>query len=78
MAQRGKKKAAPHIGADFSRTCAGCAYTITEPAGKGQTWHRCNAPGPCRGYVVSHAGRFLPYVPAWCPFMGTGEGGSPK
>ena len=31
--------------------------------------HRCSAPGPRRGYTVSTAGRFLPYVPAWCPLM---------
>lgn len=78
MAQRRKKKAAPHIGADFSRTCEGCANIITEQAEKGKPWHRCNAPGPCKGYVVSHAGRFLPYVPAWCPLMDAGEGGSQK
>ena len=60
------------VGADFSRTCEGCAHITAEDAGKGQLWHRCSAPGPRRGYTVSTAGRFLPYVPAWCPLM---EGG---
>ena len=57
------------VGADFSRTCEGCAHITAEDAGKGQLWHRCSAPGPRRGYTVSTAGRFLPYVPAWCPLM---------
>ncbi len=55
-------------GADFSRTCEGCVHIVDEPGGKGKTLARCNAPGPCRGYVVGD-GRFLPYVPAWCPRM---------
>lgn len=79
MAQR-KRKTAPHggISADFSRTCEGCAYVVEEDAGKGRLWNRCSAPGPCKGYTVSQNGRFLPYVPAWCPLIGTRKGGSPK
>jgi len=70
MAQR-KRKTAPHGGilAYFSRTCEGCAYVAEEGAGKRQLWHRCSVPGPRKGYMVSHNGRFLPYVPAWCPLM---------
>lgn len=60
-------------GADFSRTCAGCAWLMEEDVGTGKPWHRCNAPGPRRGYTVSHSGRFLPYVPAWCPLMAQEE-----
>ena len=62
-------------GADWSRTCEGCAHIRTESAAKAGTWHRCFAPGPRCGYVVSDsAGRFLPYVPAWCPLMQGKEG----
>lgn len=62
--------------ADFSRTCEGCAFAVESPgiAGDGKPWHRCNAPGPRKGYTVSNAGRFLPYVPAWCPLMQAEEG----
>lgn len=65
------------ISADFSRTCKGCALVVEEDVG-GQVWHRCSAPGPRKGYTVSNAGRFLPYVPAWCPLMGTGKEGTVK
>lgn len=59
--------------ADWSRTCEGCAHIKAEPATKDGTWYRCFAPGPRCGYVVSDcAGRFLPYVPAWCPMMRKG------
>lgn len=59
--------------ADWSRTCEGCAHIKVEPAAKDGTWYRCFAPGPRCGYVVSdYAGRFLPYVPAWCPMMREG------
>lgn len=54
--------------ADWSRTCAGCRHVINEEAPKGKLWARCFAPGWCQGYVVGN-GRFLPYVPAWCPLM---------
>ena len=66
--------------ADFSRTCAGCAFAVEDTAGatNGKPWHRCNAEGPRKGYTVSNAGRFLPYVPAWCPLMGTGKEGTVK
>lgn len=50
----------------YGRTCEGCEDVITEAWAKGKTAHRCNAPGPCRGYVVGRA-HFLPYIPAWCP-----------
>lgn len=63
------QKPAGHCGADFSRTCEGCALLVEEDMGTKKPWHRCNAPGPCKGYTVSHNGRFLPYVPAWCPLM---------
>ncbi len=55
-------------GADFSRTCEGCAHAVSEEGPKGEPWERCFALGPCRGYVVGNK-RFLPYVPAWCPLM---------
>lgn len=59
--------------ADWSRTCEGCARIKAEPAAKDGTWYRCFALGPRRGYVVSdYAGRFFPYVPAWCPMMQEG------
>lgn len=54
--------------ADWSRTCEGCQHVITEPWTKGLTAYRCNAPGKHKGYHIG-AGRFLPYVPAWCPEM---------
>lgn len=50
----------------YGRTCEGCEHVIAEAWAKGKTAHRCNAPGPCRGYVVGQA-YFLPYIPAWCP-----------
>ena len=59
-------------GADWSRTCEGCAHVVDEPGPKRELWARCFAPGPRQGYVVSDStGRFLPYVPAWCPLMQT-------
>lgn len=64
-----RKQTAGHCGAVFSRTCEGCEYAIAEDAGRGDLWYRCNAPGPRKGYTVSVAGHFLPYVPAWCPLM---------
>ena len=67
------------VGADFSRTCEGCSCITVETVeglppmyrcgGPGPPLFRCNAPGQRRGYTVSTAGRFLPYVPAWCPLM---------
>ena len=55
-------------GADWSRTCEGCAHIRAEPAAKNGTWYRCFAPGPRCGYVMSdNAERFFPYVPAWYP-----------
>ncbi len=66
--------------ADWSRTCEGCENVQTETFGKGKTVFRCFAPGRWKGYTVSEkSGRFLPYVPAWCPLMleteGTGKCG---
>lgn len=72
------QKPAGHCGADFSRTCEGCALLAEEDMGTKKPWHRCNAPGPRKGYTVSHNGRFLPYVPAWCPLLGTGKEGTVK
>lgn len=65
------------VSADFSRTCAGCAC-VTEEDGAREALYRCSAPGPRKGYTVSCAGRFLPYVPAWCPLLGTGKEGTVK
>lgn len=60
-------------GADWTRTCEGCAYIVMEPGPKGALWARCFAPGRCKGYVVGNK-HFLPYVPAWCPLMQGKEG----
>ena len=60
-------------GADWSRTCEGCAHIVNEPGPKDTLWARCFAPGPRRGYVVANE-HFLPYVPAWCPLMQGKEG----
>jgi hypothetical protein len=56
------------VKADFSRTCKGCGKVAEEEWAPGKVWQRCGASGPRRGYVVGN-GRFLPYVPAWCPLM---------
>ena len=61
------------IGADFSRTCEGCGCITVETVAGLPPLFRCNAPGQRRGYTVSAAGRFLPYVPAWCPLMETNK-----
>lgn len=61
-------------GADWSRTCAGCGHIVNEPQPSGALWARCFAPGRCRGYAVGN-GRYLPYVPAWCPEMREDAGG---
>lgn len=52
--------------ADFTRTCEGCAFVKTEVWLRGRLDYRCMAPGKMQGYVVG-IGRYLPYVPAWCP-----------
>lgn len=57
------------VGADFSRTCEGCSCITVEIAEGLPPMYRCGGPGPRRGYSVSVKGRFLPYVPAWCPLM---------
>ena len=67
-----RKKVNHGIGADFSRTCEGCGCITVETVAGMPPLFRCSAPGPRRGYTVSTAGRFLPYVPAWCQLM---EGG---
>lgn len=77
MAERYQKPAG-HCGADFSGTCEGCEYAIAEDAGRDELWYRCNTPGPRKGYTVSVAGHFLPYVPAWCPLMAEKEGEQKK
>lgn len=64
-----RKKVNHGIGADFSRTCEGCGCITVETVAGLPPLFRCNAPGQRRGYTVSAAGRFLPYVPAWCPLM---------
>jgi hypothetical protein len=58
------------IMADLSRTCEGCGEVVTEEWAPGKVWQRCGADGPRRGYTVGN-GRFLPYIPAWCPRMET-------
>ena len=50
----------------YGRTCEGCEHVVTENWIKGKTAYRCNAPGPCKGYIVGQV-RFLPYIPARCP-----------
>ena len=62
-------------GPDYNRTCEGCEDVIAEEWDKGKVAHRCNAPGPCRGYVVDQA-RFNPYIPAWCPKLFNQKEGS--
>lgn len=57
------------VGADFSRTCEGCSCITVETVKGLPPMYRCGGPGPRRGYSVSTGGRFLPYVPAWCPLM---------
>ena len=32
-------------GADWRRTCEGCAHIVNEPGQKGALWARCFAPG---------------------------------
>jgi hypothetical protein len=54
--------------ADFSKTCEGCGEVLVEKRKPGQVWQRCGAEGMGRGYIVGN-GRFLPYIPAWCPRM---------
>lgn len=61
----------------YGRTCEGCEHVIAEKWVKGKTAHRCNAPGPCRGYVAGQA-YFLPYIPAWCPELINKKEGSTK
>ena len=64
------------VGADFSRTCEGCNCITVETVEGLPPVYRCGGPGPRKGYTVSTAGRFLPYVPAWCPLMEPPEGGT--
>lgn len=64
-----RKKVCHGIGADFSRTCEGCGCITVETVAGMPPLFRCTAQGPRRGYTVSTGGRFLPYVPAWCPLM---------
>lgn len=55
--------------ADFTRTCEGCETLFTSTWAKGQECYRCGHDGPCKGYMVGKAGKFNPWVPAWCPKM---------
>lgn len=60
--------------ADFSHTCQGCEYILTELWPVKGSYHeeaiayRCGATGPRQGYHMG-TGSLLPYVPAWCPKM---------
>lgn len=54
------------VKADYSRTCEGCRFLITEPWLKDVQSFRCGADGRCKGYIVGIE-RPLPYIPAWCP-----------
>ena len=60
--------------ADFSRTCQGCGYAQKGQWDKKRIYYRCMAPGPWQGYAIG-IGRFLPYVPAWCPLDSGAEDG---
>ena len=57
------------VKADYSRTCEGCRFLVTEPWLKDVPSFRCGADGRCKGYIVGIE-RLLPYIPAWCPQMG--------
>ncbi len=52
--------------ADYTRTCEGCRHVRVELWARGEIGYRCFAPGAHQGYHIG-TGRFLPYVPAWCP-----------
>lgn len=54
------------VKADYSRTCEGCRFLVTEPWLKDVQSFRCGADGRCKGYIVGIE-RLLPYIPAWCP-----------
>lgn len=57
------------VKADYSHTCEGCRFLVTEPWLKDVLSFRCGADGRCKGYIVGIE-RLLPYIPAWCPQMG--------
>ena len=40
------------VKADYSRTCEGCRFLITEPWLKDIPSFRCGADGRCKGYIV--------------------------
>ena len=69
MSMKRGKTANHGVGTDFSRTCEGCSCITVETVEGLPPMYRCGGPGPRRGYSVSVKGRFLPYVPAWCPMM---------
>ena len=69
MSMERRKTVSHGVGADFSRTCEGCGCITVETVEGLPPMYRCGGPGPRRGYSVSVKGRFLPYVPAWCPMM---------
>lgn len=54
------------VKADYSRTCEGCRFLVTEPWLKDVQSFHCGADGRCKGYIVGIE-RLLPYIPAWCP-----------
>lgn len=54
------------VKADYSRTCEGCRFLVTEPWLKDVLSFRCGADGRCKGYIVGIE-RLLLYIPAWCP-----------
>lgn len=62
-------------GAQFGRSCEGCAHVMPEAWAKGRTLYRCDAEGPRKGYVIGKE-RFLPYIPAWCPKQAFGAAGA--
>lgn len=51
------------VKADYSRTCEGCRFLVTEPWLKDVPSFRCGADGRCKGYIVGIE-RLLPYIPA--------------
>lgn len=62
------------VKADYSRTCEGCRFLVTEPWLKDVPSFRCGADGRCKGYMHSeNTGRcgnealYLRRAPqSWC------------
>ena len=57
------------VKADYSRTCEGCRFLVTEPWLKDVPAFRSGADGRSTGDTVGIERR-VPYSPAWCPPMG--------